>query len=302
MEAPSEVLAWAAAQPPAFAAAWAACDLARVRLWLARAGGATQRELVGAVATILDEALADAPMDPATQVALMRTTAAARTLVAGGTSAAVHAATVEALAALEMVPSGLRAATTYLLDGAQPVELLSVPHDHMWMTDLHASLLVISVETGTSDAPANPDARLRALLTPPGTPAARPALPLDVLGLTDAQLVGRVFVRALEPGHEATPLERVIRVTIDLEDEVRGRGLGAYVHEHPTPEAATAERAYRALGRADLAALVAEARQRGPVPGDAPAWRALDDRFAEALATDPTTARAAYVRAHLPTR
>jgi hypothetical protein len=298
---PPAVLEWAASQSGDFQQAWAACSDPMARLWLARAGGASQKEIVAAIGELIARASAQAKLAPDATEKIAAARLVLQRFVQGKATDDERALAADDLGGARFGWAGnamdLAFATEHALRAAKDVSTMDVPHDFMWLMDANGALKTLVSGFKTKGLIPSKDAGelLRASIHPTGVAVAATA-PLslaEMKTLTDAQLVGRVFVQAIAKGDRASADERVIGSTITLEDEVLNGGFGQFFSNWSDAVGADAEDGYRRIGRKDLAALVSEARTKAK---GAKTFGDLDMRFWKALEKSPTADRAAYLR------
>jgi hypothetical protein len=200
-------------------------------------------------------------------------------------------------------------AAEYTLRASKDVSSLDMPHDFMWLIDANGALkiLVSGFKTQGLISHTEADSYLRATLHPSGSvPDTSDQMSLlNIEGLTNAQIIGRVYLQAISKGaNRASKAERVVAVTITLEQEVLNGGFGQFFYNWSDEAGAAAENAYKQIGREDLATLVSDARVKASRFSKAetlghPEFEELNSKFWKALRVDPTSNRASYVKVHL---
>lgn len=311
LNAPPNVLGWAEGQPGDFHDAWTRCDAPDVRVWLARAGGVSQPSLVAAVGQLLRQALQASALMAEQRAAIGGSLDTLVRFLEGQGNAKEVAASASELSFARMEWDGpakdLAFATDQLLRSSGDVNERDMPHDFMWLVDVAGALRVVVFgfkTKGFLDA-AEADRYLAAVWQPGGTAPTsdRRTSLTDLAGLTDRQIVGRVYLLALEQGPRASKAAATVARTVELENEVLNGGFGQYFFHRGIEAGTDAAAAYRSLGREDLAETVASATKVASTIDQA-ARRGHDElsplntKFFTQLQDDPTKARADLVRAN----
>jgi hypothetical protein len=318
LNAPPEIRAWAEVQSADFSQAWESCTDPMARVWLARIAGAPQKEIVAAIAQVLLRVQKENELraqkgtnisrDPQRHVGVALA-ALLRILQDNAESDESERAAnqlAEARFGWTGAAADLALSTELALRAVRGVSSRSVPHDFMWLIDVHAALktLILGFKTkgiiGRSEADRLLCVALQDALGS-STAHVTDRSNGDLRKLTDAQLVGRLYVRAIHGGDRSGPVERIVATTISLENEVQNGGFGQFFHHWSDEAAQEAQEAYGQMGRNDLSTLVADARRRAKrmrksdlLGGSA--FDELNTRFWEALEDDPDALRATYAR------
>lgn len=311
LNAPPNVLGWAEGQPGDFHDAWTRCDAPDVRVWLARAGGVSQTSVVAAVGQLLRQALQASALTVEQRAAVGGSLDTLFRFLEGQSPAKEVVAAASELSMARMDWDGaakdLAFATDQLLRSSGDVNERDMPHDFMWLVDVAGALRVVvsGFKTeGFLDAD-EVDRYLAAVWQPDGhapTSDHRQSLH-DLAGLTDGQIVGRVYLLALERGPRASKTAATVARTVELENEVLNGGFGQYFVHRAIDAGTDAAAAYRSLGREDLAETVASAAKVASTLDRASRrghdeLSALNTTFFTQLQDDPTKARADFVRAN----
>jgi hypothetical protein len=304
LQPPPAVLGWLAKASLNYETAWTTCQYAQVRPWLARAGGATQHEIVAALAKAVDRASREVKLpQPAASVsvAALRTLA---TLSAGQGTPAQRAAAADSLMGLTL-ELGVKSregafvlALGQAIQSTKPADERPSPEDFSWLIEVDAAVrALIDLPSNDPLLPTQIVIGFFAEMRPTGAPPA--ALPRltgsDLARLSDEQVLGRVCAQVRADEARVTDLEKWIDSITTLELEVRNGGFAQYFHNVDRKYAAEALTGYEKIGRNDLVALVQQAFRQQPDES----FDTLDAAFWKALRTSPThPALATYFRKH----
>ena len=309
LAAPPNVLSWAKGQTGEFHDAWKRCDDPLVRVWVARAGGVSQAGIVGAVGQLLQRALRASDLLGEQRATIGSSLDTLFGYLQGQRKAEDVDAAADKLMSARMGWDGpakdLAFAVDQLLRSSKDVDKMDMPHDFMWLVDASSALKVVVSGFNTQGFinPGEADKYLASVWQPSGSaPDSNSAKSLTNLeGLTDRQIVGRVYLRAMEQGNKASKAVATVAITVELENEVLNGGFGQYFFNRNIDAGTNAVAAYQSLGRNDLAETVASAKtaasaiDRSDLLGHAD-FSKLNATFLRQLKDDPTKARADFAR------